>query len=107
MTAPRRVLVANRGVIAMRIIRVCRAVGSESVAVYSETDKDAQWMRAAAVHIGRSAAGKSYRNAEALLDAAKGSGVDAVHPGCGFLSERADFARVVKSAGDGVRRPTR
>lgn len=98
---PRRVLVANRGEIAMRIIRACRVVGAEAVAVYSDADRDARWVHAAdmSVHIGKSSARQSYLNADALLDAARSSGADAVHPGYGFLSERADFARAVTEAG--------
>jgi acetyl-CoA carboxylase biotin carboxylase subunit len=99
--AARRILVANRGEIAVRIIRACHAAGAEAVAVYSDADRDAQWVHVAdrAVHIGRSQAAKSYLNAEALLAAATSSGADAVHPGYGFLSERAGFARAVADAG--------
>ena len=101
MTALRRVLVANRGEIATRIIRACHTAGIEAVAVYSDADEHARWVRMAdeAVHIGRSAARKSYLDAESLMKAAKATEVDAVHPGYGFLSESAEFARVVAEAG--------
>lgn len=101
MTGLRRVLVANRGEIATRIIRACHTAGIEAVAVYSDADEHARWVRMAdeAVHIGRSAARKSYLDAESLMKAAKATEVDAVHPGYGFLSESAEFARVVAEAG--------
>lgn len=101
MSGLRRVLVANRGEIAIRIIRACHTAGVEAVAVYSDADEHARWVRMAddAVHIGRSAARKSYLDAESLMKAAKATEVDAVHPGYGFLSESAEFARVVADAG--------
>lgn len=101
MTGLRRVLVANRGEIAVRIIRACHAADIEAVAVYSDADEHARWVQMAddAVHIGRSAAQKSYLDPDALLKAARSTDVDAVHPGYGFLSENAAFARAIDEAG--------
>ena len=94
-------LVANRGEIALRIIRSARARGIRTVAVYSDADRNAAHVRAAdvSVRIGPTPATESYLNIEALLDAARRTGADAVHPGYGFLSERAPFARAVVGAG--------
>lgn len=101
MTQPRRILIANRGEIALRVVRACHTLGLEAVAAYSDADADARWVRAAdsAVRLGGSPAAKSYLNVEAVLRAAQESGADAVHPGYGFLSESADFARRVEAAG--------
>jgi acetyl-CoA carboxylase, biotin carboxylase subunit len=95
------VLVANRGEIAVRIVRACRELGLRSIAVYSDADAGAAHVRHAddAVHIGKSPATKSYLDPGALLEAARSAGADAVHPGYGFLSERATFARAVADAG--------
>ena len=97
----RRVLVANRGEIALRIIRACREEGLEAVAVYSEADRTAPHVRAAdtAVLLGPSPASESYLSVEKLIAAAQATGCQAVHPGYGFLSERAKFAQAVTDAG--------
>ena len=97
----RRVLVANRGEIAIRIIRACHELGIEAVAVFSDADADAAHVRAAdeAVRIGPAPATESYLRIEAMLDVAARSGAEAIHPGYGFLAERADFAEAVEDAG--------
>ncbi len=96
-----RVLVANRGEIALRIIRACHDEGLEAVAIYSDADRASPYVRAAdaAVPIGPAPAAQSYLLADRILEAAARSGAQAVHPGFGFLSERAPFARAVEEAG--------
>jgi len=102
MTPPfRRVLVANRGEIALRIIRACHEMGMEAVAVYSDADAAAAHVRAAdaAVRLGPPPPAESYLRIDAVIEAALASGSEAVHPGYGFLSEREAFARAVEEAG--------
>ncbi|NEK32535.1 acetyl-CoA carboxylase biotin carboxylase subunit [Rhizobium leguminosarum] len=97
----RSVLVANRGEIAVRVIKAAKALGIRTVQVHSAADADMLAVRLAdeAVNIGPPAPKKSYLNIEALIAAAKAAGVDAVHPGYGFLSENGDFADAVRDAG--------
>ena len=96
-----KVLIANRGEIAVRIIRACRELGLSTVAVYSTADKDALHVKLAdeAVCIGSASPIKSYLNIDNLLGAAQITGADAVHPGYGFLSENAEFAERCLKAG--------
>lgn len=97
----KRILIANRGEIAVRIIRACKEMGIQSVAVYSDEDKDSMHVKLAdlAYNIGPADAALSYLNYDALMQAALDTEADAVHPGYGFLSEDADFAERVTKAG--------
>src|SRR5690606_20259179 len=103
MSAPpfRRVLIANRGEIALRVIRSAREMGIESVAVYSDADRDALHVRHAdrAAGIGPPPPTDSYLRIAALVEAARAAGCDSVHPGYGFLSENAAFAEACAAAG--------
>lgn len=96
-----KVLIANRGEIAVRIIRTCRALGVQTVAVYSEADTEALHRMEAdeSVLLGPSNPGESYLNVERLLEAAAQTGAEAIHPGYGFLSENTDFAQACQDAG--------
>ncbi|MGH6815279.1 MAG: biotin carboxylase N-terminal domain-containing protein, partial [Hyphomicrobiaceae bacterium] len=89
-----KILIANRGEIACRIVKTCRRLGVGTVAVYSQADSQARHVRLAdeAVLIGPAPARESYLRIEAILDAAKKTGAQAIHPGYGFLSENEDFA---------------
>ncbi len=97
----KRILIANRGEIALRVIRACRELGVETVAVYSDADASAPHVRAAdrAVRIGPAPAAESYLRIDAILAAARETGAEAIHPGYGFLSERAVFAAACEQAG--------
>jgi acetyl-CoA carboxylase biotin carboxylase subunit len=97
----KRVLIANRSEIAVRIIRACREMGIESVAVFSDVDRKALHVRKAdyAYHIGPATASESYLNFDKILDVARRSGAEAIHPGYGFLSENARFAKACADAG--------
>src|SRR3972149_12115215 len=97
----KRILIANRGEIACRIIKTARKMGIETVAVYSEADKDALHVEMAdpAILIGPPAAAQSYLLIDKIVAACKASGAEAVHPGYGFLSEREAFPKALEAAG--------
>ncbi|MCL5769856.1 MAG: acetyl-CoA carboxylase biotin carboxylase subunit, partial [Planctomycetes bacterium] len=94
-----RILIANRGEIALRIIRACRELGVEAVAVYSEADRDAPYLKLAdqTICIGPAPAADSYLNIPRIISAAEVADVQAIHPGFGFLAENAHFAEVCRS----------
>ena len=96
-----KILIANRGEIAVRIIRACREMGIRTVAVYSEADKNSLHKTLAdeAVCIGPAASSKSYLNMKSILEAACLTGADSIHPGFGFLSENASFAKICNDMG--------
>ncbi len=97
----KKILIANRGEIALRVMRTARDMGIKTVAVYSDADRNAPHVRFAdeAVHIGASPSAKSYLDMDKILQAAKDTGADGIHPGYGFLSENADFSQKVTDAG--------
>jgi acetyl-CoA carboxylase, biotin carboxylase subunit len=97
----KRILIANRGEIAVRVIRACRELGIESVAVFSDADRASLHVREAdfAVNVGAPPAAESYLNTTSIIDAASRTGAEAIHPGYGFFSENAQFARAVEAAG--------
>lgn len=101
LTPFRKILIANRGEIALRVMRTAKRLGYETVAVYSTADANARHVREAdrAVWIGESQPSQSYLRIDAIMEAAKTSGADAVHPGYGFLAENADFAKACRNAG--------
>lgn len=104
----RKILIANRGEIALRVMRACSALGISTIAVYSEADAQAPHTRFAdeAVHIGPAPSKDSYLNIAKIIDAAQRTGADAIHPGYGFLSENADFADACEAAGIAFIGPT-
>ena len=97
----KKVLIANRGEIAVRIIRACREMGIRTVAIYSEADKDALNVSLAdeAICVGPAPSSKSYLNMKAILEAACLTGADSIHPGFGFLSENSTFAKICEEMG--------
>ena len=97
----KKILIANRGEIAVRIIRACKEMGISTVAVYSEADKNSLHRKLAddAICIGPGAPNKSYLNIKAILEAACLTGADSIHPGYGFLSENANFAKICEEIG--------
>jgi acetyl-CoA carboxylase biotin carboxylase subunit len=108
ITMFKKILIANRGEIALRIQRACREMGIKSVVVYSEADRDAKYVKLAdeAVCIGPAASSQSYLNMPAIISAAEVTDAEAIHPGYGFLSENADFAERVEQSGFSFIGPT-
>src|ERR1700749_883112 len=96
-----KILIANRGEIALRVMRSAREMGIKTVAVYSDADRNALHVRYAdeAVYIGAAPSSQSYLNGEKIIAACKQTGAEGIHPGYGFLSENAAFARMVREAG--------
>ncbi len=103
-----KVLIANRGEIALRIIRACHELGVKTVAVYSEADRESLHVRFADedVCIGPAAAAESYLNAPRIIAAAEVTGAEAIHPGYGFLAENAEFSEICARSGITFIRPT-
>ncbi|MEQ8562930.1 MAG: biotin carboxylase N-terminal domain-containing protein, partial [Cytophagales bacterium] len=101
MTKIKKILIANRGEIALRVIRTAKEMGIKTVAVYSDVDRESLHVFHAdeAVHIGASPSSESYLNIDKIINAAKSRNVDAIHPGYGFLSENAKFANAIEDAG--------
>ena len=101
MNKIKKILIANRGEIAVRIMRACKEMGVKSVAVFSEADKTAYHVRMAdeAYHIGNAPSSESYLVHDKIIDIAKKSNADAIHPGYGFLAENAEFAKRCASEG--------
>src|SRR5262249_10869319 len=97
----KRILIANRGEIAVRVARTCRSMGVESVAVYSDADKDALHVQECdiAEHIGAAPVTESYLNVAKIIEVAKKTGAEAIHPGYGLFSERAAAAEAIHNAG--------
>ena len=104
-----KIVIANRGEIALRILRACRALGIKTVALHSEADREAKYVRLAdeSVCIGPAAAKDSYLNIPAVISAAEVTDAQAIHPGYGFLSENADFAERVEQSRLHFHRPAR
>src|SRR5210317_2343034 len=97
----RKILIANRGEIALRIIRACKELGILTVAVHSDADADALHTKIAdeSICIGRAPSSESYLNMKAIISAAEVTGADAIHPGYGFLAENAEFAEICERSG--------